>query len=87
MLGEQSEAQNRSNVSSIRRSVWAYICVHKGSICWESEERSRDRERRVRQRREETGEQGASGQRMGVRRTEQVVEVCQSAASIKICVC
>ena len=53
----------------------------------ESEERSRDRERRVRQRREETGEQGASGQRMGVRRTEQVVEVCQSAASSKyVCV-
>ena len=51
----------------------------------ESEERSRDRERRVRQRREETGEQGASGQRMGVRRTEQVIEVCQFAASTKIC--
>ena len=35
------------------------------------------RERRVRQRREETGDQPA-GQRMGVRRTEQIVEVCQS---------
>jgi len=41
----------------------------------ETEERSRDRERRVRQRREETqGDQGASGQRVGVRRTEQIVE-------------
>ena len=43
----------------------------------EAEERSRERERRVRQRREETGDQPA-GQRMGVRRTEQMVEVCQS---------
>lgn len=41
----------------------------------EAEERSRQRERRVRQRREETGDQPA-GQRMGVRRTEQIVEVC-----------
>ena len=43
----------------------------------EAEERSRERERRVRQRREDTGDQPA-GQRMGVRRTEQIVEVCQS---------
>jgi len=41
----------------------------------ETEERSRDRERRVRQRLEESqGDPGASGQRVGVRRTEQIVE-------------
>jgi len=69
--GEAPKPQSRGGRSSSQGEDGADGFSEEWSS--EAEERSRQRERRARQRREETGDQPA-GQRMGVRRTEQIVE-------------